>query len=138
MVGKRKVRATVRSLCRVLVGLPGLAFAAAAGCGGQSVGTNTDEETSPYDCAELCEKGKQEKCPGAEALRCEDQCLGEDFRVEGTGCRAQRNVLLNCMGKLENICRVQQDCDDEIRSLWDCYRVACEDNDAEYCDDIKQ
>jgi hypothetical protein len=136
MVGKRKVRATGWFL-RSSLALSFVVLAAlGAGCGGRSVG-EPGEETSPYDCLDLCEKGRKE-CPGAEVLRCEDQCLGEDFRVEATGCRAPRNVLLNCMGELDDICRVQQDCDDEIRSLYDCYRAACKDNDADYCKDIKQ
>jgi hypothetical protein len=135
MVGTRKAARRVSFLQGVLGGCL-LVLLGTAGCAGRSVGS--EEEGSRYDCMDLCEKGKEERCPGAEALRCEDQCLSEDFRVEGTGCRSERDDVLDCTGELDDICRVREDCDDEIRALWDCYRVACKDNDADYCTGVTQ
>jgi hypothetical protein len=73
----------------------------------------------------LCEKGKAEKCAGAEQLRCEDSCLGEDVRVEATGCRSEYDEMQECTAELEDICAVRTDCKAELQTLLGCY--------AEYC-----
>jgi hypothetical protein len=46
--------------------------------------------------------------------------------------------MLDCTGELEDICRVREDCDEELAALWACYRAACKDNDADYCVGVTQ
>lgn len=92
------------------------------GCAGQS--TSNGEEEQGKDCVSLCEKGKDE-CPGTEALRCEDSCLGEDIKVEATGCRSEYTKAQRCTAELEDICTVATNCRSEVTELRACY--------AEYC-----
>lgn len=101
----------------LLLGLGCVCF----GCAGKST---TDEEQG-IDCVSLCEKGKAEKCPGAEQLRCEDNCLGEDVRVEATGCRSAYEKVHTCTAELEDICTVRTGCDAELDGLFACYAKYC-------------
>jgi hypothetical protein len=94
------------------------------GCAGKST-TNEEQGT---DCVSLCEKGKAEKCPGAEQLRCEDSCLGEDVRVEATGCRSEYDKMQTCTAELEDICGVLKDCGTELKQLRACYAEYCVDH----------
>jgi hypothetical protein len=94
------------------------------GCSGKST---TDEEQGT-DCVSLCEKGKEEKCPGAEQLRCEDNCLGEDVRVEATGCRSEYTKVHQCTAELEDICTVRTACKAQLTALFACYAEYCVDH----------
>lgn len=96
---------------------------AGAGCAGSSTG-----EDAGNDCVELCEKGKREGCPNTEQIQCETNCLGEDVRVEETGCRSRYNELLRCTSELDDICSVQTSCDAELDELRECYVDFCTDN----------
>jgi hypothetical protein len=93
------------------------------GCAGKST-TNGEQGT---DCVSLCEKGRAE-CEGTEQLRCEDSCLGEDVRVEATGCRSQYEKMQDCTAELEDICAVRTDCKSELQTLLACYADYCIDH----------
>jgi len=93
------------------------------GCAGKST-TNEEQGT---DCVSLCEKGRAE-CEGTEQLRCEDSCLGEDVRVEATGCRSEYTKMQKCTAELEDICVVRTDCKAELAALFACYAVYCADH----------
>jgi len=94
------------------------------GCAGKS--TTSGEEGS--DCVSLCEKGKAERCMGAELIRCEDSCLGEDVKVEATGCRSEYDAVQGCTEELEDICSVRNACRSEIAGLFACYADYCADH----------
>ena len=103
-----------------------LALALAA-CGGSSTAT------AGPDCAELCQKGKDKRCPGAEAIQCEDNCLSEDARAGTSGCRATYDASLECTAALEDICTVARACGDEVKAYLECIDDYCEDHSAEFC-----
>lgn len=94
------------------------------GCAGKS----TTNEEQGIDCVSLCEKGKAEECAGAEQLRCEDNCLGEDVRVEATGCRSDYEKVHTCTAELEDICTVRAGCKSELAALFACYAEYCADH----------
>jgi len=104
-----------------------LAGALPAACGGSSVATGRP------DCAELCQKGKDERCPGAELIQCEDNCLSEDARAETSGCRAAYDASLECTASLEDICTVAKACSDQVTDYLDCVADFCKDHSAEFC-----
>jgi hypothetical protein len=134
MVGNRMV-ATRLLFCRGAALGVLLAFfgSVSSGCGGQSVGTVPDDEPTE-DCYDLCVKGQKEKCPRADELDCESNCLFEDFMVMQTGCRAEYNDSLECTASLDDICDVVSKCGDEIRAQQDCYRRGCKGSKEEYCE----
>ena len=91
-------------------------------------GKSSANEEQGTDCVSLCEKAKAEKCPGAEQLRCEDNCLGEDVRVEATGCRSEYGTMQECTAELEDICAVRTACKSELAALFACYAEYCVDH----------
>jgi len=93
------------------------------GCAGKST-TNGEQGT---DCVSLCEKGKDE-CEGTQQLQCEDSCLGEDVRVEATGCRSEYTKMQDCTAELEDICTVRSDCKTQLSALLACYAEYCADH----------
>lgn len=103
-----------------------LALALSA-CAGQSTGTGRP------DCLQLCQKGKAERCPGSEALQCEDNCLSEDARAETSGCRALYDESLQCSASLEDICTVAKACADPVAEYLECLEDYCKDHSAEFC-----
>lgn len=91
----------------------------------------------PPDCVALCEKGKAERCRGAELLMCEENCLGEDYRVERTNCRPEYNAMLECTERIADICDVLGQCRSEYDTLCDCYHDYCNAHPDEMtCDGI--
>jgi hypothetical protein len=107
--------------------LAAVLFSVAAACAGSSVGTGN------ADCMELCQKGKDKRCPGSEALNCEDNCLSEDARAETSGCRSSYETSLQCSASLEDICTVAKDCANEVKAYLACVAEFCETGEAEFC-----
>jgi hypothetical protein len=106
-----------------------LMVALPAGCAGSS--TNGDQ---PADCAALCEKAKSRRCPHAEQLSCEDNCLGEDARAEATGCQKHHDASLSCSAKLDDICAAPTACKGELDAYLRCIVAYCSAHpDAGFC-----
>jgi hypothetical protein len=104
-----------------------LLLSAALACAGSSTGNGRP------DCVELCEAGKKKRCPGAEALDCESNCLSEDARAETSSCRGTYDSTLTCSAALEDICTVAKACSAEVNAYLACVAKYCKDNDAEFC-----
>jgi hypothetical protein len=138
MVGIRKVRDPAwvrRVLGVVLFGSPSGLFA--FGCGGMSVNETTEDDggqKNGEDCVSLCEKAKDERCPGYERVpECEGSCLWDDFTVQGTGCHREYEATIDCSAELEDICTVLDDCEEEFDELKECYEDSCAKKPADYC-----
>lgn len=119
MVGSPRVwEGSVRLGARLVVAAC-LVFAAGAGCAGQ-----TKEPSGAELCPDLCKKGKD--CSGApQVSNCDDFCLGEDARAEGTGCHAQYDAAENCLAELDDICTGTKACAGEINATSNCELAYC-------------
>ena len=104
----------VRGAALVFLGL-----ALAAGCAGQSQ-SNAD----PDLCPGVCEKGK--KCPMAPPVgSCDDECLGEDYVAEQSGCHDVYLKSVDCLSKLADVCTGQTACVGPLKVVYDCEHAYC-------------
>jgi hypothetical protein len=116
-------------MSRVVV-LAALGFLPFTACGGQ-----TDETDGAAVCPELCAEAKSKNCPMAPQIpSCDDFCLGEDARAEGTGCKAKYDAAETCIAKQKDICAAPAACASEILAADSCESAYCMGHpDADVC-----
>jgi hypothetical protein len=69
-------------------------------------------------CPDLCERSA--RCEGADPADCERDCDEAEAEVAAAGCSEEYEEFLDCLSRLEDVCRWQEACESTLQRFAIC------------------